>query len=68
MRLFHKRRPSPAERATGAVRAVGRLAMTAKARAVVLGAATLVGLTTASAAVSAARNRQEGDGAESGEQ
>jgi hypothetical protein len=66
MRLFRRRRPSKAERALGAVRGAARMMATASAlRFALVGAATLVGLTTASAAVSSARGRQEDDGAES---
>ena len=66
MRLFRRKRQSTAQRAVNAVRTAVRMMVAARVlRFAAVGAATMVGLTTASAAVSTARNRQEEDGAES---
>lgn len=65
MSLLRRKRPSNAERVLRAVRATAR-GNGGMARGAAIGAATLVGLTTASALVSSARERekqQDGEGA-----
>jgi hypothetical protein len=67
MGLIRRKPPSTAQRAASAARGTARMVATAGVvRAVVAGAVALAGLTTASAAVSSARERQGAEGAHTG--
>lgn len=63
MALLRRKPPSNMARAVGVARAVGKTMRTGSAvRGAVAGAATLVGLTTASAVVSTVRDRSGAEG------